>query len=186
MHVYHPRSSLISRRWFWDEIDFDDFVLYDLVTKYYSHNTKWNHTRIDWISHVDKKIHENTFERTYRMSFRAFRKLQFTLSSSLMKQESKCRTASPVPIYSIVAIGLRYLAGASYIDLADIHGVSFDTVYKSVHSFLLACLQCDELQIEMPDCPEKWEVVRKSFADLSYKRLFKHCVGAIDGFSNQL
>ena len=182
MNVCHPKSSLLLKHWFWDDIEFDDFVLRDLVSKYYGHNLRWDHARIDWDKHVTKKQHEGCFERTYRMTFRSFRKLQFMLSSSLVRQESKCRSSSPVPIYSIVAIGIRYLAGASYIDLADVHGVSFDTVYKCVHSFLLACLECDELQIKMPDSAEKWESVRKTFASKSYRRLFKHCVGAIDGF----
>ena len=47
-----------------------------------------------------------------------------------MKNDSKCRSSYPVPMHSIVAIGIRYLTGAKYQDLADVHGVSSDTVYK--------------------------------------------------------
>ena len=130
---------------------------------------------------IEKK-HEKMFEKTYRMSFRAFRKLQFMLSSYLMKKESKCRSSHPVPMHSLIAIGIRYLTGAKYQDLADVHGVSTDTVYKCVYSFLDACLQCPDLQINMPKSAEEWENVRMTFANRSYRRIFKHCIGAIDGF----
>ena len=138
---FNHASSLLSRYWLFDEFEYDELVLRDLVSHFYDRNSPWDHVRIDWTYHVEKKQHEKMFEKTYRMSFRAFRKLQFMLASFLMKKESKCRTSHPVPMHSVVAIGIKYLTGAKYQDLADVHGVSSDTVYKCVHSFLNACIE---------------------------------------------
>ena len=183
MNLYsHHRCSIITKHWLFEELEFDELVFRDLVSQYYDHSSRWDHIRIDWDYHVDKKLHEKMFEKTYRMSFRAFRKLQLMLSSFLMKNTLKCRSSHPVPMHSVLAIGIRYLTGAKYHDLADVHGVSADTVYKCVHLFMSACLQCPDLEIKMPETASEWDYCRNSFASRSYRRIFKHCVGAIDGF----
>ena len=55
-------------------------------------------------------------------------------------------------------------------------------MYKCIDEFLDAVLECEEISIKMPSSDQEWEDVRCSFAGRSYQRLFKHCVGAIDGF----
>ena len=85
-------------------------------------------------------------------------------------------------MHSIVAIGLRFLAGGSYLDLADLHGVSIAEVYKCVDCFIRALRQNEYLQIKLPTTPKQWEDVRSKFASKSHERIFTHCIGAIDGF----
>ena len=177
MSDYVPQSFQLNI--LYQEYDFDDTLLFELIGL---KNDRWDHRRIDWGYHVSKKLHENMFNSTYRMSYRAFKKLYLLLYPSLVRKASMSRSSSPVPVVSLVAIGLRYLDGAKYQDLCDVHGVSKDQVYKCRDDFLDAVLECEEISIKMPSSDKEWEDVRCSFAGRSYQRLFKHCVGAIDGF----
>ena len=136
-YVRNQRSFLNS--WMFEEYDIDDLLLLHLIDV---RNTRWEHNRIDWNYHVRKKIHENMFIKTYRMSYRAFRKLQLLLHPSLIRNYSKSQTVPSVPMHSIIAIGIWFLAGARYQDLADVHGVSKTEVYNSVDSFLAAVIKC--------------------------------------------
>ena len=182
--MFHPGapSNLLSKIRLWSEFDNDDMLLKILLTKSFCRSSQWIHTRIDWCYHVDKKIHEDMFVKTYRMSFDAFKDLMLLLSPYLVRDYSKSRTLEPVPMHTIVAIGLQYLTGSKYQDLCDVHCVSSTEVYNCVDCFLDAVLLCESISINLPSTPNEWEQVRQSFASKSYSRLFNHCVGAIDGF----
>jgi hypothetical protein len=42
-------------------------------------------------------------------------------------------------------------------------------------------LEAEELKIKMPQTAEEWETVRMGFENISSHKLFRGCVGAIDG-----
>ena len=88
--------------------------------------------------HISKKRHEDMFQSTYRMTYFAFRQLSFLLHPFLKRSVVKSRSELPVLMHSVMAIGLRYLTGAKYHDLMDIHGVSRGEVFRCVDSFLNA------------------------------------------------
>ena len=85
-------------------------------------------------------------------------------------------------MHSVVAIGLRFLAGAHYLDLTDVHDVCVAEVYRCIERFIGALLQNEDLKIKLPVTPKQWEDIRYKFASKSHERIFTHCIGAIDGF----
>ena len=108
---------------------------------------KWHHERISWQSHVKKLNHEIAFEKTYRMSHRAFKKLTSMLEIQIAGNYSKCGTSEPIIPEIVVAIGLRWLAGGSYINIRHVYGCSIASLYRCRDLFIDAVLNCEELVI---------------------------------------
>ena len=74
---------------------------------------KWHHERISWQSHVEKLNHEIAFEKTYRMSHRAFKKLTSMLEIQIAGNYSKCGTSEPI----IPVCGSHWFAMAGWWQL---------------------------------------------------------------------
>jgi hypothetical protein len=138
--------------------------------------------RLDWIQHVRKCLHEKSFSRKYRMSHRAFCKLVNILQPFLERDPSKCSRGQYIMPHIVVAIGVRYLAGEPYTALNDIANISTSSVYRLKNRFIWALSQPDELKIKLPSSADEWEKVRQGFENISSEKLFRGCVGAIDGF----
>ena len=143
---------------------------------------KWHHERISWQSHVEKLNHEIAFEKTYRMSHRAFKKLTSMLEIQIAGNYSKCGTSEPIIPEIVVAIGLRWLAGGSYIDIRHADGCSIASLYRCRDLFIDAVLNCGELEIVFPKEKEEFIKLASSFECKSSEGMMRGCVGAIDGF----
>ena len=111
---------------------------------------KWYHRRLCFSHHVEKLEHEGMFERTYRMSLRAFRKLLVTLGESITLDHRKSAGAVPILPEMVVAIGLRWLAGGSYIDIRHAYGCSVASIFRLRDVFINAVLECKALDIVFP------------------------------------
>ena len=83
MSDYIPNQNRFINSWLFEECDLDDILLLESLNLL---PNKWEHNRIDWNYHLSKKIHEKTFERTYRMSYKAFKKLHMMLYPDLKKK----------------------------------------------------------------------------------------------------
>jgi hypothetical protein len=92
---------------------------------------KWHLERISRQSHVKKLNHEIAFETTYRMSHRAFKKLTSILEIQIAGNYSKCGTSEAIIPKIVVAIGLRWLAGGSYIDICHAYGCSIVSLWRT-------------------------------------------------------
>ena len=86
----------------------------------------------------------------------------------------------PIIVESRLAMTLRYLAGASYLDCMDSHGVSRAAFYASVHVGLRAILSTD---LGHEDWPSEDTITNfaQGFAGMSSCSIFDDCVGAVDG-----
>eukprot|EP00961_Rhodomonas_salina_P202863 2736872-Rhodomonas_salina.1 len=82
-----------------------------------------------------------------------------------------------------VAMGLQWLAGGTYQDIAAFHGVSLTSFWHAKECFLDAVNQCKELDIVFPslDDYDSLRGLADGFQALSSQDLFSDCVGAIDG-----
>ena len=80
-----------------------------------------------------------------------------------------------------MAIGLRWLAGGSYLDIKTAYGCSASSVYRCRDIFVHAVNKCEALKIKFPETQEEFETVRKAFKRKSTGGIMKGCVGAIDG-----
>jgi hypothetical protein len=138
--------------------------------------------RLDWISHVEKCLHENSFHKKYRMSHKAFCKLVRILRPKLERDHLKASRGLYINPHIVVAIGVRYLAGEPYTALNDIANISTASVYRLKNRFISALLSEDDLKIKLPEDAEEWERVRQGFENISSFGLFKNTVGAMDGF----
>ena len=127
----------------------------------------WDHSQIDWDTHVEKLCHEQCFNREYQMSLQAFNKLVSILSPLLKRNGVFSHTSSPISPIIIVGIGIRYLAGGKLVDIQHVFRVSIAEVYNCTECFIETILCCESMRITLPRNPEEWDVVSARFAKVS-------------------
>lgn len=152
---------------------------------------KWQYQRINWEEHVEEQLYTGRFNRRYRMSLESFTKLVDLLCNdiSVDSEQSRRSTGGAEPIIPevVVACGLRYCAGGSYIDLASSYKISEPSVFRSIDTFLAAVRDCPELDFVFPSLDDAASIdkLRKGFEAKSYHGIMRGCVGAIDGMFQQ-
>ena len=78
-----------------------------------------------------------------------------------------------------MAIAVRFCAGASYLDLQDIHGVSRTACYACLHQVVDAIVKCRSQigAMEVPRTPEELQKLAAEFQASTFictHRLFKY------------
>ena len=135
---------------------------------------RWIHKRLNWAEHVRKLGHEHAFDRTYRMSVTAFYRLLDLLRDDLMtmneSQHGGYHDTDAVEPELIMAIGIRWLAGGSYVDIRHVYGCSVASVFRFRDLFMEAVLNCNELDIVLPDTDEELYSTESKFSDKSSER----------------
>eukprot|EP00961_Rhodomonas_salina_P261318 3531558-Rhodomonas_salina.1 len=142
------------------------------------------------------------FRRYYHMPFGAFQRLVAWLRPSMEKTSvSRCRWNSEaqaarsswrnvtrITVEMKVAMGLRWLAGGAYQDIAAFHGVLITSFWRAKDDFMEAVHECKELDITFPalDDDDALQELADGFKALSMKGLFSDCIGTIDGILIQL
>jgi hypothetical protein len=182
LHQDHEEGSLgYLLDPYWDELEIQFLLCMEAAMG--ERKIKWKHTRVNWKEHVEKLIHEEDFDRTYRMSVEAFNTLVDLLRPMITPNLIKALNSCVEPIYPeiAVAVALRWLAGGSYLDLKNVYGISRSTVFRLRDMFLDAVLECSALEIRFPDTPEEIEKVRWQFEAKSTDKVMRGCVGAMDG-----
>jgi hypothetical protein len=150
----------------------------------FTRKAKWAHQQLNWLAHVKKLEHENIFTQTNLMSFQAFTALvdmmyQYIAYDSL-KYGYTC-IQQPVHAEITVAIGLRRLAGGSYLDLKNVYCCNISTVYKHMLCFTCTVSLCDLLKLKFPTSATEICKAQDWFCDISSNNVICGCVGAIDG-----
>ena len=116
-----------------EEDDFGLGYLFLISELQLTRKAKWAHQQLNWLVHVKKLEHKNVFAQTYCMSFQVLTALVDMLyqyiTHDYLKHGYFC-TQQPVHAEITVAIGLRWLAGGSYLDLKNVYCCSISTVYK--------------------------------------------------------
>ena len=120
------------------------------------------------------------------MSFPAFNQLKFLLKPTLQRKESMSRSMRPIDMNIIVGTALRYLAGGSINDIRHIFKTSYAEAYNCVHCFIYAINESADFDIKLPTTAEEFETIRVCFKNKSSNSLMQGCVGAIDGFFQQI
>jgi len=133
----------------------------------------WSHVRLFWEKHVRKLNHEKMFESNYRMSEKAFNKLVKLLKPHLIHTGHKSRVSQPVYAELMVALTIRYFAGAQYPDLCDRYTINRSWMYKVRDKVMYAILSCKELDIVFPTEKEDIEQIREDFAAHSKENVMK-------------
>jgi hypothetical protein len=116
------------------------------------------------------------------MTYKSFCRLVSKLQPFIEKNAKRANCGMYIALEVVVAVGIHYLAGEPYTALNDICNIATSSVYKLRNRFIDAMLASDDLKIKMPVSGEECEKVRQGFENISSFKLFRGCVGAIDGF----
>ena len=145
------------RSFYLDELLGNDGLadLEDLEYVFSERSSRWQHQRMDWVSHVSLLIHEHRFEIEYRMSYPAFNQLKHLLKPTLKRKKSMSRSLRPIDMNIIVGTALRYLAGGSINDIRHIFKTSYAEAYNCVHCFINAINRCAKFDINLPTTAEE-------------------------------
>jgi hypothetical protein len=113
----------------------DDDSEYDERNRHLFRPTKSPKTKyclLNWDAHVAVKVRNGTFKSRYRMRHETFSKLVNILGITVNEGQSVRSTSGNSPIFPefVVGMSLRYLAGGTKTDAADIFGVSDSLVDK--------------------------------------------------------
>jgi hypothetical protein len=141
----------------------------------------YDRQRLFWSSYVEKLTFENLFARTFRMSLPSFEKLVLLLASQLDLEVNWSNGSAPILPELVLAIGLRALAGGSYLDVKDVYNVSIASFYRTRNKVVDAINNCQELQFHFPATAAEAHLQASKFEQLSQDRVMKGCVGARDG-----
>ena len=148
---------------------------------------EWFRSRLNWNEHVRKLEHEGLFERKYRMTLRAFTKLVDTLRPHLNHHSWKRKKSiNPVPIEVMVSSAIRLLAGGSYLDIYETHGMCVAWLYQVRDKVIDAILSSEDLHIKFPSTQEELDNVRVGFMQASTNNLLHKCLGVKDGLLQQI
>ena len=140
--------------------------------------------RLDWDSFYAIWGDTSTFERAVRMKKSSFLKL-VALLTPYVKVDYKMASlrGGAITPEVCVFITLRYLAGASYLDIQFYTGISRSHFYHVKDKTLRAIIQCETLQIPMfPGNPDECRRRADEFTEISYGQAIRNCVGALDGY----
>jgi hypothetical protein len=146
-------------------------------------NHKWQHTRLVWEKHVTQLHHERLFERTYQMSYAAFMSLKDKLGRRIVFCNKR---SSPeydtIPATTVMATGIRYLAGCPCLDIHISLGISLPSVYRCRDVFLKAVNDTPELKLVFPQTIPEIQLATQQFKSRSQSGIVAGCVGCIDGY----
>ena len=81
----------------------------------------------------------------------------------------------------MISATIRMLAGGSYLDIYETHGMTYSYLYRVRDKVLRAILICDELKIHFPQTDDEIDNVRVGFMQGTSHKLLHKCVGVIDG-----
>jgi hypothetical protein len=119
------------------------------------------------------ELSDLSFKRRFRMSRSRFAALLFEIRHDLERNVQKAKNSSKYPVYPYLqlCIGLRYLAGGSYLDIADAYKVHESTVRPVVWRVIHA-INKNVHNVSFPyKNVEKLEEHAKTFFDVSNELL---------------
>ena len=140
--------------------------------------------KVIWNEHVSKLNNKGPtkFFRAHRMHYSSFMKLCNYIDPHVRKL-SKYSPSTFGVITTEIALhcAIRWLAGASYIELCHHIGVSKTTFYHYTHRVIAAINTCKALDYKLPTEPHEVERAAADFAAISSHGVLQGCIGALDG-----
>jgi DDE superfamily endonuclease len=117
------------------------------------------------------------------MSITSFDKLLSYIVQDIKKNNNRIiRLGGSVEPAVRLFITLRWLSGASYLDIFEMTGVSIAKSYAIVYETLQAIINCKQLDIVFPQTASECERAASGFRSISFGDAIWNCVGAIDGY----
>lgn len=139
--------------------------------------------RCCWDECTDLHSKRRTLKRRLRMSHESFDRLLALICEDLVVNELMAgpRGGAIIPELCLFCT-LRWLAGASYLDICDIAGISTSSFYRVVWKTVTDTCRCEALDIVFPQTNKQLERAMVGFASISDNCAIKNCVGVVDGY----
>lgn len=132
--------------------------------------------RLNWSEFRRLRVEDGTFKRMFRVSEHQFDELVQILRPLLTMNEAMAllaTSAGPVSVELRVAGTLRYLAGASYLDVFHLLGVGVSTYYECLMQVVTAINTAESLQLRFPETVQECANLAKGFEATSTYGAFK-------------
>ena len=152
-NAYHHMQSM-------EDEDWDDLIAIDSILSGNRRlrKIKHRHARKDWAEHVEALLNTGCFDQRFRMPKPHFDHLLDELRAAVTVDfaRSRASTGGNDPIYPevVIAVDLRFLGvGDTVAGLADVYGMSDDSVRRCINMFLDAVdfnEDCVEMKVWLP------------------------------------
>lgn len=132
--------------------------------------------RLHWSEFRRLRVQDGTFKRMFRVSEHQFDELVRILEPYLIADEDMARlatSAGPVSPELRVAGALRYLAGASYLDMFHLLGMGVSTYYHCVLQVVAAINAAERMQFRFPETVQECTELARGFEATSAYGAFK-------------
>lgn len=126
-------------------------------------------------------LSEKAFKQRYRLSKASFETLNTKIHPHLAHAERRRGNQHVVPVELCLSMSLRWLAGGSYVDIADMHGVEPSTFYDLLWKTLEAIDKVEKLNFPIGNA-DALRGLSEGFYRNNHESL-QGCVGALDGIA---
>jgi len=121
------------------------------------------------------------FQQRYRMPKEVFNVIFGVIKDDIKKrQPNKTRSGPPVEPEMMLSIALRMLAGGSYHDIADAHGIHESTINKYFWDVVMAINNHFEIGLDPTD-EKELKHLEIAFRSKSEQQVMEGCCGVVDG-----
>lgn len=139
--------------------------------------------RCCWESYTELHMRRGTLDRRLRMSKESFDQLLEYIKDDLAVDELMARPRGVAIIPELCLFcTLRYLSGASYLDVCDITGISKSSFYRVLWKTITAIVKCKQLELKFPSTRNEYKAAAVGFRSISEKNAIVNCVGVVDGY----
>jgi hypothetical protein len=139
--------------------------------------------RLLWDTFTGKYGDRPDFVRSIRMKLESFNLLLSCIRNDLEVDELQAsRRGTPILPELCLFCTIRYLAGASYLDIRFLTGISVASVYRIIWKTIKALVNCAELKLKFPSTQDELKAAAMGFESVSTGGCISNCVSVIDGY----
>jgi hypothetical protein len=139
--------------------------------------------RLLWDSFIGKYGDRPDFRRSIRMKLGSFNRLLSFIQHDIAVDELQAsRRGTPILPELCLFCTIRYLAGASYLDIRFITGISVSSIFRVIWKTIKALVACPEIAIKFPKSADELMAAALEFENVSTGGCISNCVTVIDGY----
>jgi hypothetical protein len=139
--------------------------------------------RLLWDSFTDKYGNRQDFTRAIRMKLESFNVLLSHIRDQIQVDEVQAlRHSTPILPELCLFSTIRYLAGASYLDIRFATGISVPSIYRIIWKTMKALINCPELQVKFPSTEKELKDAALGFESVSTGGCISNCITVVDGY----
>ena len=136
-------------------------------------------TRMDWQTRLDT-LSPKKFRRRHGMCRELFDETLERVRPKLAMSQNHCFSEQEVPPEVSLSIALRFMAGGSHLDIADLHGVDERSVYRHFHRVVDAINETYDISVDVTD-DDVVNELEAGFRANSMNQAVEGAIGAVDG-----